>query len=131
MNATPAESTRKQPILAKAKKKRATPVRAKKKQAIPAKATKRRVTLTLDPGVHQEAVRIAKARGMSFSGLVQSVLSQQHERTTEEWMASLRSHAAGVEVPPRGEDPLFDSIWEKHVHGTPREREPASSEEAA
>ena len=38
---------------------------------------KERVTLTLDPAVSHRAKSVARARGTSFSGLVESLLAEQ------------------------------------------------------
>ncbi len=79
-----------------------------------ARTKKKRVTLTLDPDIHEQAVRIARARGLSLSGLVQGLLGEQHEQTAEEWLESLTSHAVDVVPPAPGEDARYDQYETKY-----------------
>lgn len=78
---------------------------------------KKRVTLTLDPGVHAEAARVARLRGLSLSAMVEGLLAGQSEQTTEQWIRSLKVDLSEVDAPAPGVDPLYDAIWAKHGSG--------------
>lgn len=75
---------------------------------------KTRVTITLDPLLHQRAKRAARARRTSVSGLIESLLETAAPPAATSLVdrlvgsASLRSPAVGV-------DPLYDAMALKHL----------------
>jgi hypothetical protein len=75
---------------------------------------KTRVTITLDPLVHQRAKRVARARRTSVSGLIESLLETAAPAAPSSAVdrivgsASLRSPAVGT-------DPLYEALVSKHL----------------
>ncbi len=77
---------------------------------------KKRVTITLDPQIHDRAKRVARARKTTLSGLVESCLkgsSLETERSgtlVDEMIGS-----ASLRDPPENPDPLFNELRRKYV----------------
>ena len=75
---------------------------------------KSRVTITLDPAIHQRAKRQARARKTSVSGLIETLLesavSPAKTSVVDQMIGSstLRSPAAGT-------DPLYDALASRHI----------------
>jgi hypothetical protein len=78
---------------------------------------KKRVTITLDPGVHARAKRLARKRKTTLSGLVESCL-RESSREAEEAGGTLVDEmigSASLREPPNRSDPLYQALREKYV----------------
>jgi hypothetical protein len=75
---------------------------------------KTRVTITLDPVVHANAKLLARSRGTSVSGLVEEYLRTAAASVGPSIVDEMIG-IAELRDPPRGTDPLYDAIYDKHV----------------
>ncbi len=73
---------------------------------------KNRVTLTLDPAVTHRAKSVARARGTSFSGLVESLLATETGRLAPEEPFHMKW--AGKLKLAKREGPRFEYLKEKY-----------------
>lgn len=79
---------------------------------------KKRVTITLDPEVHNRAKRVARTRKTTFSGLVESCLkesSREAEAKNGGTLVDEMIGSASLREPPKESDPLFDALRDKYV----------------
>lgn len=74
---------------------------------------KDRVTLTLDPAVTHRAKSAARARGTSFSGLVESLLATETGRAEPEEEPFHRKWAGKLKLAER-EGPRFEYLKRKY-----------------
>lgn len=75
---------------------------------------KTRVTITLDPAVHQRAKRAARARRTSVSGLIESLLESAATPAATSRVDRMIG-SASLRSPSPGEDPLYDALASKHL----------------
>lgn len=79
---------------------------------------KKRVTITLDPEVHDRAKRVARTRKTTFSGLVESCLKASSREAEKENGGTLVDEMIGsgsLRESPKYSDPLFDAMRDKYV----------------
>lgn len=84
-------------------------------KCIPMKA---RVTITLDPVVHQRAKRAARARRTGVSGLIESLLEAAAPPAATSLVDRLVDRLVGsasLRSPTVGVDPLYDAMASKHL----------------
>jgi len=74
---------------------------------------KNRVTLTLDPAVTHRAKSVARARGTSFSGLVESLLATETGRLAQEEEPFHMKWAGKLKLADR-EGPRFEYLKQKY-----------------
>ena len=75
---------------------------------------KTRVTITLDPAVHAQAKRMARARRTTVSGMIEDYL----RRPDPESAGSLVDRMIGsAELKPiiHGRDPIHDALYARHI----------------
>jgi len=75
---------------------------------------KARVTITLDPVVHQRAKRVARARRTGVSGLIESLLEAAAPPAATSLVDRLAG-SASLRSPTVGADPLYDAMASKHL----------------
>lgn len=75
---------------------------------------KTRVTITLDPAIHQRAKRAARARRTSVSGLIETLLEAAAPPATSSLVDSMIGSAT-LRSPVVGTDPLYDALASKHL----------------
>lgn len=75
---------------------------------------KSRVTITLDPEVHQLARKAAKRKKTTVSGLIESLLKDQATPESEDWVSSIIG-IAEPRNPEPGTDPLYDALAAKFL----------------
>ncbi len=78
---------------------------------------KKRVTITLDPAIHERAKRLAKKRNTSVSGLFESYVTASAARgeRDEGTLVDEMIGSAELREPPPRSDPLYDALREKYV----------------
>lgn len=77
---------------------------------------KTRVTITLDPAVHEQAKRTARARKTSVSGLIEKLL-ESAEPPAKRLLVDRMIGSASLRSPAAGTDPLYDALASKHLKG--------------
>ena len=75
---------------------------------------KTRVTITLDPAIHQRAKRTARARKTSVSGLIETLL-ESAELPAKTSLVDRMTGSASLRSPAVGNDPLYDALAAKHL----------------
>ncbi len=75
---------------------------------------KTRVTITLDPAIHQRAKRTAHARKTSVSALIETLLESAAAPTTPSLVDGMIGSAT-LRSPSVGTDPLYDALASKHL----------------
>lgn len=75
---------------------------------------KSRVTITLNPLIHQRAKRQAHARKTSVSGLIETLLESVEVPVTTSVVDRMIGSAA-LRSPAVGSDPLHDALATKHL----------------
>lgn len=75
---------------------------------------KKRVTITLDPAVHQRAKRAARAQRTSVSGLIESLLESAAAPVATSRIDRMIG-SASLRSPSPGEDSLYDALASKHL----------------
>lgn len=73
-----------------------------------------RVTITLDPEVHQLARKAAKRKRTTVSGLIESLI-QSDEASRKEKVVDRMVGSAAAREPEPGTDPLYDALRAKYV----------------
>lgn len=77
---------------------------------------KKRITITMDPAVHERAKRLARKRKTTVSGLFESYLKTAGSSIGEE--AALVDEmigSASLREPPSNTDSLYDALRAKYV----------------
>lgn len=75
---------------------------------------KTRITLTLDPQVHERAKVTARRRHTTFSGLVEALLVQADGAKGRSLVDEMVG-ASRLRESPTGKDPLYDALHERHI----------------
>lgn len=75
---------------------------------------KTRVTITLDPAIHQRAKRAARARKTSVSSLIETLLESAAPLSTVSLVDQMIG-SASLRSPEMGTDPLYDALASKHL----------------
>ena len=75
---------------------------------------KTRVTITLDPAIHQRAKRTAHARRTSVSGLIETLLETAAAPVTASLVDRMIGSAT-LRSPSVGADLLYDALASKHL----------------
>lgn len=75
---------------------------------------KTRVTITLEPEVHQLAKKCARRRRTTVSGLIASLL-QAEAIPRKRGIVSQMIGSATLREPAPGEDPLYDALAARHL----------------
>jgi len=76
---------------------------------------KTRITITLDPRVHQHAKRTAKQRKTTVSGLIESLLENANDRTGKSSLVDQMRGSCELREPAPGSDPLYDALKARHL----------------
>jgi len=75
---------------------------------------KTRVTITLDPEVHDRAKHVARARRTTVSGMIEAYLRSPAVGKTG-FLVDKMIGSARVRTVKRGRDPLFDALYDRHI----------------
>lgn len=75
---------------------------------------KTRVTITLEPAIHQRAKRTARARNTSVSGLIETLL-ESAELPAKSSLVDRMIGSASLNSPAADTDPLYDILAAKHL----------------
>ncbi len=75
---------------------------------------KARVTITLDPEIHRLAKQTARRKHTTVSGLIESLLQNEGQSDSDDWVAGMTG-IASLRNPPPGEDPLYDALKAKYI----------------
>jgi len=73
---------------------------------------KARITITIDPAVHRRAKRVARARGTSVSGLIESAL-ELATAPAKVSVVEVMIGSGSLRQAPVGGDPLYDALAKK------------------
>lgn len=76
---------------------------------------KTRVTITLDPGVHERAREVARARRTTVSGLIENCLRSVSTPRGPESIVDAMVGSAELRQPAPGEDPLHEALYRRHI----------------
>lgn len=77
---------------------------------------KKRITITLDPSVHERAKRLARKRKTSVSGLLASfVTAAAGQETGKKMLVDEMIGSAELREPPARTDPLYDALRAKYL----------------
>lgn len=76
---------------------------------------KTRVTITLDPGVHERARKVARTRRTTVSGLIEHCLRSVSAARGSESVVDAMVGSAERRQPAPGEDPLHEALHRRHV----------------
>lgn len=75
---------------------------------------KTRVTITLDPEVHNRAKQVARAKRTTVSGMIEAYLRSSAVRKTGSLVDKMIG-SAKLRTVKRGRDPLFDALYDRHI----------------
>jgi len=75
---------------------------------------KTRVTITLDPEVHQLAKQRARKKHTTVSGMIESLLNSEIRHKTTDLVAGMTG-CASLREPAPGTDPLHDTLKAKYL----------------
>lgn len=84
---------------------------------------KRRVTITLDPRVHDRARQVARARRTTVSGLIEGFLREATPSRATTSVVDRMIGSGTLRDPAPGSDPLFEALRNRHL-GPDRNRNP-------
>lgn len=76
---------------------------------------KSRVTITLDPEVHQLAKQSARKKNTTVSGLIETLIQAQATRINDGDLVAEMTGIASLRDPATGTDPLYDSLKAKYL----------------
>ncbi|MEX2381056.1 MAG: DUF6364 family protein [Opitutales bacterium] len=80
---------------------------------------KKRVTITLDPGVHDRAKRLARKKKTTLSGLLESCLREfEREEGEGETLVDEMIGSGSLREPPETFDPLYKALRDKYIPGS-------------
>ncbi len=75
---------------------------------------KSRVTITLDPAVHQFAKQIARKKKTTLSGLIESLLQSEKSPNSDHIVDGMLG-SASLRASAPGSDPLYDTLKAKYI----------------
>ena len=78
---------------------------------------KTRVTITLDPEVHERAKAIARARRTSVSGLIEEFFRSAEAPAPAASLVDEMLGCAELRTVDPGRDPLYDALHARHIQG--------------
>lgn len=75
---------------------------------------KTRVTITLDPEVHQRAKQAARKKNTTVSGLIESLLQAEAAPPKKSLVVEMTG-IASLREPTPGTEPRYDALKAKHI----------------